>query len=63
MARKRTRGIELPDEVRTRRLGLYASGAAGVHSDQKARAHGVGRTNRVGTRSTRRRLAIAMDMA
>lgn len=63
MARKRTRGIALPDDVRTRRLGLYASGAAGVHSDQKARAHGTGRTNRVGSRSSRLRAAIAADMS
>jgi hypothetical protein len=34
------------------------SGAAGIHSDQNTRRMGVGRTNRVGSRSSRLRVAI-----
>lgn len=48
----------LPDEVLARRRELYRSGASGVHEDQKARAHRLPSTNRIGSRNARNRAAI-----
>lgn len=62
MARKRNRkhSFEHPGELTTRRMDFRASGASGVHIDQKARRNDAGgRTNRVGSRSAARRAAIA----
>ena len=40
------------------RVAFRASGAAGIHIDQKARKHAAaGRTNRIGSRSRRNRVA------
>ncbi len=61
MSAKRSRGIQLPAEVLQRRLNLYASGAAGVHSDQNAKVHAAGRTRRVGSRSSRVRAAVQYE--
>lgn len=50
----------LPGQVVTERISLHASGAAGVHADSDTRRHRAGgRTNRVGSRSARRRAAIS----
>lgn len=61
MAKKKTSGIALPDDVISRRLGLYASGAAGVHADQQTKTYATGRTRRVGSRSARLRAAIRTE--
>lgn len=60
--RKRDHRMALPNEVVAARLGIRSSGAAGVHSDQKARRRAAGgRTNRVGARSSARRAAIRAE--
>lgn len=53
----------LPAQAVRERAEHRRSGAAGVHDDQKARVHRTGRTNRVGSRSARRRAAIAADQS
>ncbi|WP_336852188.1 hypothetical protein [Sinomonas albida] len=61
MAKKKTEArhaFELPDELVRRRVEHAASGASGVHSDQKARRHRTGAVNRIGSRSSRTRAAI-----
>lgn len=58
--RKPLSGRPSAEEI-TARVAHRASGAAGVHDDQNARRHRVGRTNRVGSRSARRRGAIEDD--
>ncbi|GAA1857244.1 hypothetical protein [Myceligenerans crystallogenes] len=63
MSRKRTQGHALPADAVRERAEHRRSGAAGVHADQTARAHRTGRTNRIGSRSARRRAAIAGEAA
>ncbi|MCH6469880.1 hypothetical protein [Sinomonas terrae] len=61
MARKKaeTRHVfALPEELVHRRAEHAASGASGVHADQKARRHRTGAVNRIGSRSSRTRAAI-----
>lgn len=55
------RGHALPAEAVAERAAHAASGAAGVHADQSTRRKGVARTNRVGSRSSVLRAAIADD--
>jgi hypothetical protein len=59
--RKKTRSFALPDELVRQRIEFAGSGAAGVHSDQKARRHSTGQTNRIGSRSSQRAAAIRND--
>lgn len=54
-------GFALPEELVSDRVRFAASGAAGVHTDQKARKHRTGLTNRVGSRSSRVRAALRME--
>jgi hypothetical protein len=58
---KKYRGHALPARSLAERVGLWSSGASGVHEDQKARVHRTGRTNRVGSRSSRTRAAIRTE--
>ena len=51
----------LPVEGVRQRAEHRRSGAAGVHDDQKARVFRAGVTNRIGSRSARRRAAIRTD--
>lgn len=55
-------GVELPAHVLNRRLGLYASGASGVHADQVARVHRAGTSRRVGSRAARVRAAVRNEL-
>lgn len=52
-------GIGDTAERTAERMAHLRSGAAGVHADQKTRATGTFRTNRVGSRSAQRRAAVA----
>lgn len=61
MSRKQARGHALPADAVRERAEHRRSGAAGIHADQTTRAHRTGRTNRIGSRSARRRAAIAAD--
>ena len=64
MARKKDtarHAFALPEELVRRRAELAASGASGVHADQKARRHRTGAVNRIGSRSARTRAAIRND--
>jgi len=58
---KKYRGHALPAQAVAERAGLAASGASGVHDDQKARVHRTGETNRIGSRSARTRAAIRTE--
>ncbi len=51
----------LPADAVRERVEHARSGAAGVHTDQRARAYRTGATNRVGSRSARVRAAIRAD--
>ena len=59
--RRHRAGNPLPAEVIEARMGLYTSGAAGVHADQKVRVHRAGATRRIGSRSARTRSAIRFE--
>ena len=52
----------LPAHAVRERAEHARSGAAGVHTDQQARAYRTGATNRVGSRSARVRAAIRADL-
>lgn len=53
----------MPRAVVSQMVAHAASGAAGVHADQKmGRRSGTGRTNRVGSRSAARREAIRQQV-
>ncbi|MEH0110724.1 hypothetical protein V6N00_13520 [Tersicoccus sp. MR15.9] len=54
-------GFALPEDLVRQRVAFAASGASGVHADQRARKHRTGATNRVGNRSARTRAAIRFD--
>lgn len=51
-------GFALPEALVSQRVRFAASGAAGTHEDQRARAHRTGETNRIGSRSSRVRAAL-----
>lgn len=57
---KRTKysGYAMNHEAVVERHNHRSSGASGVHSDQNSRRRGVARTNRVGSRSSAKRVAI-----
>jgi hypothetical protein len=54
-------GFAQPAELITSRVRFAASGAAGVHTDQKARMHRTGQTNRIGSRSAHVRSALRLE--
>lgn len=58
---KPKRGFAQPAELISGRVRFSASGAAGIHADQKARKHRTGATNRIGSRSSRVRTAVRME--
>lgn len=53
----------LPAHAVAERRAHAASGAAGIHSDQKTRKLGTVRRNRVGSRSALRRAAVRDDQS
>lgn len=56
--KKRKPGFALPAELVRQRVQFAASGASGMHADQKSRKQRTGQTNRIGSRSARLRAVL-----
>jgi hypothetical protein len=59
---KNTRhGYVAPTEAARQRIQLAGAGAAGIHANQNARHHKVGKASRVSTRNAQLRAVLRQD--